>query len=175
MVKLKKKKIGILGGTFDPAHLGHLRISIEAKKKFKLKRIIWAITKKNPFKKKSSNSLNQRIKFSEKFSKQTKFIKVKYFDDLVKSSRAYELISYYLKKNRNIELYFLMGADCLIDFHKWYKWKKILEKCNVIVFDRYKYKSKSLRSPAFKGFKNKGIKFVNYKRVNISSSKLRKI
>tara|TARA_X000001036_G_scaffold432741_1_gene469140 strand:+ start:1315 stop:1521 length:207 start_codon:yes stop_codon:yes gene_type:complete len=68
-----------------------------------------------------------------------------------------------------------MGADCLIDFHKWYKWKKILEKCNVIVFDRYKYKSKSLRSPAFKGFKNKGIKFVNYKRVNISSSKLRKI
>ena len=102
MVKLKKKKIGILGGTFDPAHLGHLKISIEAKKKFKLKRIIWAITKKNPFKKKSSNSLNQRIKFSEKFSKQTKFIKVKYFDDLVKSSRAYELISYYLKKNRDI-------------------------------------------------------------------------
>ena len=48
----KKNKIGILGGSFDPAHKGHLAISMEAAKRFKLKKIIWAITKKNPFKKK---------------------------------------------------------------------------------------------------------------------------
>ena len=47
----KIKKIGILGGTFDPCHLGHLKISKEAKKKFKLTKVIWAITKKNPLKK----------------------------------------------------------------------------------------------------------------------------
>ena len=39
-------KIGILGGSFDPAHKGHLAISKEAKKRFKLEKIIWAITKK---------------------------------------------------------------------------------------------------------------------------------
>ena len=56
MVKLENKlkpqkiKIGILGGTFDPAHRGHLEISIQAKKRFELTTIIWAITKKNPFK-----------------------------------------------------------------------------------------------------------------------------
>ena len=48
-LNLKKKKIGILGGTFDPAHKGHLKISIYAKKKFKLDYIIWAITKKKSF------------------------------------------------------------------------------------------------------------------------------
>ena len=61
-MNLKKNKIGILGGSFDPAHKGHLAISKEAAKRFKLKKIIWAITKKNPFKKKSKTSISNRIK-----------------------------------------------------------------------------------------------------------------
>ena len=52
LTNIKKKKIGILGGTFDPAHKGHIKISKESKKRFKLNYIIWAVTKKNPFKKK---------------------------------------------------------------------------------------------------------------------------
>ena len=50
--KIKNKKIGILGGSFDPPHIGHIKISLEAKKKFNINKIIWAITNKNPFKKK---------------------------------------------------------------------------------------------------------------------------
>ena len=61
MIK-RNKKIGILGGTFDPCHIGHLKISKEAKKKFNLEKVIWAITKKNPFKTKSSLSIEKRLK-----------------------------------------------------------------------------------------------------------------
>ena len=68
MIK-KTNKIGILGGTFDPCHLGHLKISKEAKIKFKLSKIIWAITKKNPFKKISNTKLQQRIRASKKYTK----------------------------------------------------------------------------------------------------------
>ena len=63
--RINKNKIGILGGTFDPAHIGHIKISNEAKKRFALKKIIWAITKKNPFKKKKqikSKTKNQVCK-----------------------------------------------------------------------------------------------------------------
>ena len=51
-IKINKlKKIGILGGTFDPPHIGHVEISKYAIKKFKLSLLIWAITKRNPLKK----------------------------------------------------------------------------------------------------------------------------
>ena len=49
-----KKSIGILGGTFDPAHYGHIKISKEARKRFGIDEIIWAITKKSPFKDESN-------------------------------------------------------------------------------------------------------------------------
>ena len=39
-----KKKLGILGGTFDPAHKGHIKISKEAKRRYGINKIIWAIT-----------------------------------------------------------------------------------------------------------------------------------
>ena len=93
----KKNKIGILGGSFDPAHKGHLAISKEAAKKFKLKKIIWAITKKNPFKKKSNSNLSDRIKYCKKIIGKNKFIEVKFYEDKIKSNKTINLINY-LKK-----------------------------------------------------------------------------
>ena len=61
-----KNKLGILGGSFDPAHKGHLAISKEAAKRYKLKKIIWAVTKKNPLKKKSQKNVAERIKSCNK-------------------------------------------------------------------------------------------------------------
>ncbi|RZO61690.1 MAG: nicotinate (nicotinamide) nucleotide adenylyltransferase [Candidatus Pelagibacterales bacterium] len=175
--KFKKKeiiKIGILGGTFDPAHKGHLMISKYAKKKFLLKKIIWAITKKNPFKNKSSLSLNKRIKFSKKIIGSNNFIKIKFYEDKIKSNKTIDLINY-IKKNKSIEIYFIMGADNLINFHKWYKWKIISKKCHILVFDRNGYKNKSLKSITYKRFNRNNLSFINFKKINISSSQLRKI
>ena len=72
-----KNKVGILGGSFDPAHKGHVSISKEAIKRFNLKNVIWAITKKNPFKKKTSTNINNRIKHCKKIIGSNKFIKVR--------------------------------------------------------------------------------------------------
>ena len=145
----KKKKIGILGGTFDPAHKGHLEISKDAKKKFNLSYIIWAVTKKNPLKKKSNSSLNKRIGFAKKIINKNKFIKIRFYEDKIHSNKTIDLINY-IKKNKLLDINFIMGADNLINFHKWHKWKLILQKCNILVFDRQGYKAKSLKSITFK-------------------------
>ena len=169
-----KKKVGILGGTFDPAHKGHLAISKEAIKKFDLYSVIWAITKRNPFKNESENNLKKRIAICKKIIRKNKLIKVKYYENLIKSNKTADLINH-LSTNKKIELYFLMGADNLIHFHKWYKWKQISQKCHIIVFDRDGFKKKSLNSKTFKNLNKKQITFVEFNKVNISSSQLRKI
>ena len=100
-MSLKKNKIGILGGTFDPAHRGHLVISKEAARRFKLKQIIWAITKKNPFKNKSKTSLSKRISYCKKIIQKINYIKVKFYEDLIKSNRIINLIDFFYKKKKN--------------------------------------------------------------------------
>ena len=167
-------KIGILGGSFDPAHKGHLAISKEAKKRFKLEKIIWAITKKNPLKSASKTPISKRIKDCKGIIKLNTFIKVKFYEEIIKSNKTIDLINY-LKKNKDLEIFFLMGADNLINFHKWHKSKSIAEKCIIVVFDRHGYKKSSLKSKTFRKLNNKTLRFVEFKKVNISSSQLRKI
>ena len=175
MKKILDKNIGILGGTFDPPHKGHIKISKEAKKKFKLSNVFWAITKKNPFKKKTFFSLKERIEYSKKITKGNKFIKINCFEYKVKSNRTINLIKYFKNKFKNSKIFFIMGADNLITFHKWKNWKEIPDICQILVFDRDGYKTKSLKSISFKKLNKKGLKFINFKKINISSSKLRKI
>ena len=174
-VKSENKKIGVLGGTFDPAHVGHVKISKIAKKKFNLNQVVWAVTKKNPFKNKSSQDLNKRIKFAKKINLKNKFIKVICFEDKIKSNRTVDLIKFLKKKNKNSDLFFIMGADNLVNFHKWEKYETIVKLCKILVFDRDGYKLKSIKSLSFKKYNKKSLDFIKFKKVKISSSQLRKI
>ena len=169
-----KSKIGVLGGSFDPAHKGHLAISKKALQTYKLKKIIWAITLRNPLKKKNNTSISERIESCKKIIKLNNFIKIKFYENIIKSNKTIDLINH-LKRTTKSEIYFLMGADNLVNFHKWYKWKTISKKCKIIVFDRHGYKKKSLNSISYKRLNRKSLKFVEFNKVNISSSQLRKI
>ena len=101
-------------------------------------------------------------------------IKVKFYENVINSNKTFDLINH-LKKNKELEIYFLMGADNLINFHKWYKSKLIAQKCNILVFDRHGYKKNSLNSKTFKKLSKNVLTFIDFNKVNISSSQLRKI
>ena len=174
ILEKKYKKIGILGGTFDPPHEGHLNISKIAIKKLKLNKIIWLITKQNPLKKKPFLSLNIRKKLSKSLVKKNKKISIRYVDDLVKSKNTFNLLKFLLKKEKKIKLYFLIGADNLVYFHKWKNWKKIPKLAKIVVFARPNYSTKALSSIAAKKLKKEDWIYLNYKKINISSSLIRK-
>ena len=172
--KKNSNKIGILGGTFDPPHIGHLYISKVALKKLKLKKLIWIITKKNPLKQKPYLSLKTRIKLSKYITKKEKKIFVKYFDNKIKSENSFDLLNYLNKKNKKSKLFFLIGADNLVQFHKWKNWKKIPKLAKIVVFARTKYSTKALKSIASKKLKKEDWVYINSKKINISSSLIRK-
>ena len=172
--KKKLKKIGVLGGTFDPPHNGHLEISKFVLKKLKLSKLIWAVTKKNPLKKKPYFSIKKRISYSKKITAKITKIKVKSFDDSIKSSKTIKLIQHIKNSNRETKIFFIMGSDNLINFNRWHKWKKIAELCEIIVFPRPGYIKKTLKCRAFKSLGREKVKIVKFKKINISSSKIRK-
>ena len=177
MQKLFKKnytKIGILGGTFDPPHRGHLYISKIALKKLKLNKLIWVVTKKNPLKQKPHLNAKIRIKLSKKITKKEQKIFVHYFGNKIKSNNTFDLLNYIKKKNQKTKLYFLIGADNLVKFHKWNNWKKIPKLARIVVFARQNYSMKSLSSIASKKLDKKDLVYINSKKINISSSLIRK-
>ena len=145
------------------------------KKKFKLKYVVWAITSKNPFKKPSKTSVKKRITFLKKITKKDKSIKIEFLENKIKSNKTIDLIKFLKKKNPSLNIFFIMGADNLIKFHKWNRWKEITKLAIILVFDRWGYKSKSFNSIAAKKIPKNRWKFIKFKKIKISSSQSRRV
>ena len=183
------KSIGLLGGSFDPPHKGHLYISLEAKKILKLDEIWWLVTPKNPLKINQPASYEDRLKNCKLIVKNQP-IKIKEIEKKINSKYSYQTIKYLHKHYKNINFFWLMGADNLINFHKWQKAQRIFNEIPIVVFRRYGYNDKALKSYTsnfYKNFKlsNKNIHVSNFdkrpawtiiqnKEIKISSTEIRK-
>jgi len=175
MIKLKKKIIGLFGGSFDPPHQGHIKISLSSIKNLKLSKLYWAVTEQNPFKPDPYYSLNKRILKSKYLSKNYKKIKVISFEKYAKSSRTIDLIKYLIDKEKKVDLHLIIGSDNLIHFHRWEKWKSIVKVVKLVVFPRTGYDRKARKSVIVKHLNQKNILFIKNSKINISSTNLRKL
>lgn len=128
-------RIGVLGGTFDPAHLGHLMISKEALKTYNFDYIIWLVANQNPLKKQSKHTIFSRAKNALLVSNHPK---------IIVSTAEYDLGCYYIynslyqltKRFGNIKFTWLMGIDNAKNFRKWHRYSDIINLCDIIIFDR---------------------------------------
>ncbi len=172
MVKNKLENIGILGGSFDPPHKGHLYVSRKSLKLLKLKKVIWAITKKNPLKKNPFLSFSIRKKLCRNILKGHKKIYLKHYEDRIKSKTTIAMIRF-LKKDSKCKIFFIIGSDNLINFHKWKNYKELLKMSNLVVFSRKGFDTKAKKSVIMKHLKNKNFKFFKNLKIDVSSTQLR--
>ena len=81
---------------------------------------------------------------------------------------------YLKKKNKKSIIFLIIGSDNLINFHKWKKWKKIVELTQLVVFSRKGYDKKGKKSFINKYLSKNKIIFVKNRKIDISSTQLRK-
>ena len=111
----------------NPPHKGQLYISLEAKKILKLDEIWWLVTPQNPLKINQPASYEDRLKNCKLIVKNQP-IKVKEIEKKINSKYSYQTIKYLKKHYKNINFFWLMGADNLINFHKWQNSNRIINE-----------------------------------------------
>lgn len=133
-----KLKIGIFGGTFDPPHAGHLSISRDALKRFKLDCVLWVVSLKNPLKAKEPPPIYDRIEHCKSIINEENIV----VSDLavgINSNKTIDIVNFLLENHGQNEYYWMMGSDNLVKFDQWHQWKELLDKIKIIVYDRPGY------------------------------------
>ena len=169
-------KIGILGGTFNPIHLAHLYIAYEAKEQLNLDKIIFMPAGSPPHKKdKEITEASLRyIMVSKAIEGYNGFEISSYEIEKQGDSYTYETLKHF--KDNNNELFFITGADCLIDIEKWKCPDEIFRLAKLVVFTRAGYDKDILllQKNKIQEKYNTEIKFLDIIDLEISSSMIRK-
>lgn len=133
--------IGVFGGTFNPIHNAHLLIAEEARVRLKLNKIIF-IPSSNPPHKKVSKLIggHHRLNMVKLAIKDNPFFTSSDIE-IRRGGKSYSIETIrQLKKNyEGAELFFIIGADSILDFTAWKDWDALLELCNFAVFSRPGY------------------------------------
>ncbi|MCV6613119.1 MAG: nicotinate-nucleotide adenylyltransferase [Amphritea sp.] len=127
--------IGLLGGSFDPAHEGHAHISREAMKRFGLQQVWWLMSPGNPLKTKGPASVEQRIEHAKKVVDHPRIVLTALETQLGTRYTA-ETLARLQMLYPGVRFVWLMGADNLAQFHLWRDWQDIMARVPVAVLAR---------------------------------------
>ena len=148
----KGLRIGLLGGSFDPPHSGHMHISKWAIKEFSLDRIWWLVSPGNPLKKDAPADLDRRLSACNKLVNHPKVI-VTDLERVFNTRYTAQTLTTLKSQYRGVRFVWLMGADNLAEFHKWDRWQDIMHMLPVGVMARPNQQLAANCSPAARIFR----------------------
>lgn len=151
-------RIGLLGGSFNPAHEGHLHISIEALRRLGLDQVWWLVSPQNPLKpQKGMASFEKRFASALDWARHPA---IHVSDVEAKLGTAYtsETLMQLLDLGRGLQFVWLMGGDNMVQLPRWKNWTWIMENVPVAVLAR----------PRFEGAASLGVAAIRYARQRIA-------
>lgn len=149
------RRIGLLGGSFNPAHEGHLHITLEALKRLDLDEVWWLVSPHNPLKKKTDLAEYGKRLASAHVIAQHPRIKVLDIEARHDLYYSVDTIRYLQKRARHTQFVWLMGADNLRHFHRWQAWREIVARLPIAIIDRAPYAFSALHSLAALRYRHK--------------------
>lgn len=145
-------RIGLLGGSFSPAHDAHRQISLAALKRLGLDQVWWLVTPGNPLKDVSAlPGLSERVAAAQKVAAHPR-ITVTGFEGGSGSPYTIDLLKVLKRRFPSVQFVWLMGADNLANFHRWRAWPEIFGLVPIAVLDRPGHRLKAKASQAAKRF-----------------------
>lgn len=138
--------VGLLGGSFNPAHEGHLAITLYALKKLKLDEVVWLVSPQNPLKEKQTLA-DYKMRFDSALAVVAGHprIAVSDLEQRKNFTYTYQTIHYLKTRYPRTRFVWLMGADNLAGFDRWQRWDWLLENIPIAVFDRAPFLHTALR------------------------------
>ena len=183
-----KQVIGLLGGSFDPPHGGHMHISREALKRFHLDQVWWLVSPGNLLKTNGPAPMERRLAAARALVDHPR-IKVSDFEARIGTRATADTLAALMARNPRVQFVWLMGADNLAQFHRWQRWQWIMENVPVGVLARPGDRISARMSPAANRYERYRLRgreagllavshppawcFINLPMVNLSSTAIR--
>lgn len=148
-----RRRIGLLGGSFNPAHEGHRHVSLLALQKLKLDEIWWLVSPQNPLKPRNDMApLKDRLKQARKIVARDRRIKVTDIETTLGTRYTADTIDALRRQFPRLDFVWLMGADNLAQISRWDRWQSIFQAVPIAVFDRPAYSLSALNAKAAQRF-----------------------
>lgn len=141
-------RIGLLGGSFNPAHAGHRQISVEAITRLRLDQVWWIVSPGNPLKEhKGLRPLAERVRQAEAVARHPRIVVTGFEADLASRYTA-DTLAFLCKRLPTVSFVWLMGADNLAQLPRWRRWRQIMQLVPIAVMDRPGWRWRALASKA---------------------------
>lgn len=140
------RNIGLLGGSFNPAHAGHLHISLEALKRLGLDEVWWLVSPQNPLKRADDMAdYATRFALAADIARHPR-IRVLGVEAAHGLRYTVDTLRFLQKRHRGTRFVWLMGADNLAGFHRWRSWREIARRVPIAVLDRAPFSLRALHA-----------------------------
>ena len=145
-------RVGLYGGSFNPAHEGHAHVAETAKRRLRLDRVIWLVSPQNPLKARHETAdLAERMAGARSLAKGPGMI-VSDVETQLGSAYTIDTIRALKTRHPGVKFVWIMGADSLASFHRWRGWTQIMREVPVAIVSRPWISLKSRFSPAAQRF-----------------------